>query len=230
MCPPEVAAGFEILKTKAERGEDLSAHQSKKLLDAKFNDHLLNDWGIHHFHLGTDVDTGSPSFVKRTELLLFARLTDDSVFLIDISRHGAWSDQRLVEIMHANWPDSIERYRLRGILGLERVVTNEDRERLREAGALTFVQLADGTVYAPIGGGYSSSGLGIDVVRKSGYYAQRVRNLEAQVKAQSDAFIARIRDTGLSSGTPTRFRLLVDAKGAHAVEEQSRKAFFLGRL
>ena len=51
-CPPDLAAGLTEVERKISSGEDLSPHLSRLLRNPSFNDPLLNDWGIHHVHLG----------------------------------------------------------------------------------------------------------------------------------------------------------------------------------
>src|SRR5262245_57271556 len=50
-CPPEHQAGLDQLLQKSESGGDLRPNQSTSLDRQKFNDAVLNDWAIHHFHL-----------------------------------------------------------------------------------------------------------------------------------------------------------------------------------
>jgi len=63
-CPSTHIAGLELIKTKAANGEDLVPHQSTRLNDPSFDDALLNDWDIHHLHLGTTIQPNG--FVERT--------------------------------------------------------------------------------------------------------------------------------------------------------------------
>ena len=49
--------------------------------------------------------------------------------LIGIGRHGTWSEQSMVQVLHDNWPASIERARARGIFASkERRVTELKEE------------------------------------------------------------------------------------------------------
>ena len=52
-CPPELKAGLALLEHKVKSGEDINSHLSRKISELDYNDSLLNDWGIFHFHLGT---------------------------------------------------------------------------------------------------------------------------------------------------------------------------------
>jgi len=127
-CPDECRAALEIIQSEAETGGNLNAHLSRTLLDSNYNDPLLNDWGIHHFHLGIAME--SDGFVERTGALLFARITESSIYFIDVMKHGDWTRRRLLEICIANWPELTERYKLRGVLGLTTQITEEDTAKL----------------------------------------------------------------------------------------------------
>src|SRR5258708_299506 len=93
-------------------GKNLNPYLSRKLLDATYSDPLLNDWGIHHLHLGLSVE--SDGFVERDDSLLFAVVRDDGLYLLDTLAHGAWTDNSLVEIIHTNWPELIASYKAPG--------------------------------------------------------------------------------------------------------------------
>ena len=81
---------------------------------------------------------------------------DDDLYLLDIRAHGAWTDEDLVEIVHANWPDTIAHSRLRGLTGPG--LSSVQRKNLRDRHMTTGVQVQDGTFYAGIGGGIVGSG------------------------------------------------------------------------
>ena len=93
-CPPNLHAGLTFVEGKIIRGEALRPHLSCGILDVSYSDSLLNDWGVYHFHLGTTLrDDG---FIVRTGPVLFARMTENDAYLIDVREHGAWSSQDLL--------------------------------------------------------------------------------------------------------------------------------------
>lgn len=53
MCPSELQFGLDLVMTNIEQGVDLGPYLSKKIADLDYDDDLLNDWGVHHLHLGT---------------------------------------------------------------------------------------------------------------------------------------------------------------------------------
>lgn len=227
-CSTELQSALDGLLAKATSGDDLTPHLSKALIDADYNDYLLNDWGIHHFHLGTAPDAALPAFVARTGPLLFARVTDGNFYALAVLPHGSWTEQRLVTILYSNWPESIEPYRLKGVTGLaHRPPTSQELKGLRRANVVTVVEVAVGAVYAPIGGGYTTSGVSSEVVRTVNRELKLIRRLEAHVRANLATFLERIRETGAEPGDPPVFRLLVNEEGAYAVETGSGVAILL---
>ena len=73
-CPPQFNSGLQKLEQAIEVGESLAPYRSKSITSARFRDGLLDCWGIHHFHLGTDVT--KEGFIERTDDLLFCRIDD----------------------------------------------------------------------------------------------------------------------------------------------------------
>lgn len=108
-CPSVHQHGIDSIRAKVSSGQNLNPHLSRNLLDLDYNDLLLNDWRIHHFHLSTILDPSG--FVTRTDPLLFAMVTDTDFYMIDVMHHDDWANERLIEIVHNNWPDVIRRYR-----------------------------------------------------------------------------------------------------------------------
>lgn len=223
-CPQEHQSGYAALKSKFNNGEDVTPHLSKTILSDNYEDYLLNDWGIHHFHLGENISNG---FAGRTGPLLFALVVNSDVYCIDVKAHGAWSEQELIRTLHEEWPEVIANYRINGVLGLAHQPTNEDIARLRKAGVQTMVQVYEGVVYGPIGGGYSTAGTSVRSQMLADRYHCLVRNIEKHVKENTDMFIEKIREHGLEPENKPHFQLLVDEKGFHVVEAGSRVAFLV---
>ncbi len=162
VCPSELLAGYAEIKRKAGAGESLVPHQSRRLDDVEYDDPLFNDWGIQHLHLGTTL--GSHGYVSRTGPLLFARVTDETFFAIQIYSHGAWSKQEMLEILRRNWPSSIEPYLLKGLTAVLPAYTDEQISDLRLAGVQAVTQM-NGRILAPMGGGTATSGQSLRVTR-----------------------------------------------------------------
>lgn len=71
------------------------------------NDLLLNDWGIHHFHLGLAPEPGG--YQQRTGPLLYAWVADSDLYAITIQAHAAWTDEVLLNEVLDHWPGSAKR-------------------------------------------------------------------------------------------------------------------------
>jgi hypothetical protein len=210
----------------AERGGNLNRYQSRKLTLADDKDLLLFDWGIHHFHLGREPHQRDARFAARTNDLLFARVTDDTIYILEVAPHGNWARKRLIETLHADWPETIAMYRV-SALGTERGLTDSDHLELREAGCTTMVQMTDGTIYAPTGGGIATSRDSINAVLARDRSVARIKRIEKQAAVQADAWLTQIRQAGHTPTDPLRFRLVIRGSHLYAREEGSGQTFSL---
>lgn len=227
-CPPDLVVGLTEVERKISAGEDLSPHLSKLLRNPTFNDPLLNDWGIHHVHLGTTLD--SDGFVNRTGPVLFARFDGTNAYLIDVLPHGSWSLQRLVKELHDNWPASINRYRLNGVIGLATTVSDKDVAVLRKGNVNAMVDLGGGIVYAPIGGGYSTSGISTDVVIQSDWCAMRISQMQQAIVQNIGAIEREATAKGIVFPEHPRFELVIDSGELYAVEVNCMVTVPLGEM
>ncbi|MGO9570388.1 MAG: hypothetical protein ACLP5H_22885 [Desulfomonilaceae bacterium] len=218
-CPAAYQQGLNLLLRKARSGEDLTPHLSTRLLNADYNDALLNDWGIHHLHLGTVPDQRNPQFVARTDFLLFAQVTDDHFYAINVMGHGNWARQRLIGIIHNNWPQSIDSFRIEGILDFKDAVTDQGLRLLRDNQINTPVQTSDGTVYFGPGGGLALSGDSAQVVQRCKKAEWLLMFLERKVKKASTALADTLRSKGIQFDTPIRLRLTLQDREAVLVED-----------
>jgi len=228
-CPLEYQAAVNTIIDRAEKGEDLTPYLSKLLLDADYNDSLLNDWGIHHFHLSNLPDPKNPQFVERTKSLLFARVTNDCFYLIAVMKHGDWTNKQLLEILHANWPDSLQIYRcdISSLSGY----SEDDIRKFRKHNIMAFIELHDGTTYAPLGGGYATSGVSIEVVQCCDYMKACIDELEEYVKQNAAQLVEQAYyQHRVAIGPQLSFRLEElsikdDAITARLVEQNSGVKF-----
>lgn len=151
ICPANVASGWRQLRTMIENGDDLTTRLSHRIEKTNARDALLSDWGVHHFHLGVE----PPYF--RSSFLLFALVTNNYLYAINIYPHGAWAKQDIVETLHRNWPQVISHAIAKGVTP-DKSLTESQRKVIRQKNANTFVTVSDGTTYHSIGGGVVASG------------------------------------------------------------------------
>lgn len=227
-CPADHLAGLAEVERKVTQGEDISPHLSRNLRSPLYNDALLNDWGIHHVHLETTIETDG--YVNRTGPTLFVRFDGSHAYFIDVLPHGSWALQKLVKALHDNWPKSIEQFRIRGVLGLSRDVLDTDVDALRRGNVNTAVDLGGGVVYAMIGGGYVTTGLSAEVVMQADRYAIRLEEMQEAVIQGLDAIKAETRKRGMPFPTQPHFRLQMERGHAYAVELNCMISVNLGPL
>ena len=143
-------------------GKNLNGFLSRKIDSAtgeRSRDGLLWDFGMHHFHLSKKVEASS-GFVKRSDYLLFAIITQEHAYFVDVRPHRdpqnlGWDRQELLEIVHLNWPELIDANILQGVKGT--VVTDEQKKELRRKNTNHVPELG-GNAVAPLGGGTMGDG------------------------------------------------------------------------
>ena len=102
LCPPAEVPGWQTLQEKVRKGEDINPHLSKRHASLFNLDGLLNEWGVHHFHLGVAPDPKDPAYVGRTGPLLYALVTDEAFYAINVYTHGSFENSDIVESIHRN--------------------------------------------------------------------------------------------------------------------------------
>jgi hypothetical protein len=216
-CPEQYRKGIKLIRRKVKSGQDLTPHLSKNIKSLDYHDSLLNDWGIYHFHLGDLLE--KTGFIKRTGPVLFARVTDEYFYMLDILDHGSWSQQRLVEIIHTNWQESISLFKIQGLYKLNSVTpSDQDIAQFRKHGISTLIQVSDGTIYSSLGGGYSRSGISTDVRVTCSCYSATVRRLEKHVRNNLSNLRDIARQHNLELPPQPHFQLQIVDGNAYAVE------------
>jgi len=193
-CPPEHAQGWTILQQKIVNGVDLRPHLSRGHSFLDMLDGLLNEWGVHHLHLGAASPGGNSSHVTRTGPVLFARITEQDFYAINVYPHGSWENSSILESLHRNWPESIRNYRLNGVDG--EPLTEKRRRSLRRVNAQVATTVADGTVYMAIGGGVASSGTSMEAAMRSDMLWSDVEQLQVAVQEQLEKLLPQLQKSG----------------------------------
>ena len=179
-------SALQRLAELCRTGQPLHPYQSKQIRTLEESDLLLADWNIQHLHLGEHVP--GQAFADRTGPLLYATFLSDEAYFIAIMDHASFSEIGLLEVVNVNWPGYLERFTLKGVLGVSPVPSSDDVKQLRRAGVQTVIPLASGRVLAPPGGGYTTAGTSIAHVMKAQNIARLLRNAEQYVR-QHDAEI-----------------------------------------
>lgn len=186
---PKQKAANAILE-KIERGDDINGHLSKGIERAERADDLLADWGIHHLHVSDTKDKPTDRFFKRTEEVLFVLFRPTAAYCIDIHSHDSkthptiWTRQVLFETIASNWPELVEPYRIKGVSGLSKSVTDEMRKTLRPNTLVTIE--FNGAVYFPPGGGLSTANTPLQVGVDADHIMIWLEDIEERLKSKTD--------------------------------------------
>lgn len=168
ICPLGYEEGLALVEQKIQNGEDLTIHQSRKILNVNYKDPLLNDWGIQHLHLGTEMADNKP-LIKGTSEILFVYFKEDKAYFICVAGHCKWSDQDMIRTLHDNFPEAIESWRMDD-MSLVHVPTNDDIDMMRKAGIVSGLEVYPGVTYLSPGGGYATDGTNIWVTMAANRY------------------------------------------------------------
>ena len=235
-CPPDFDEGLSGIETKIRTGSDLNPHLSRGFKDVlkkgvryrlsknvrnthkRKLDFLFRHWGIHHLHLGSRVE--SDGFIERNGPLLFCRFDTEKAYFINVLPHGdnSWTDQDMIRILHDNWPQSIEMYRIRGVSGLSRTITNESVRALRDGNVNTLVEVREGVVYISPGGGVMTSGHPMEPIWARDRAVDNLEQMEKVISEQIESIFATARSVGFNPSDSLQFKLR-NSDGEFYVEE-----------
>lgn len=190
-CPRDLETGLAILEEKIRNGDELNPHLSRNIKRVYHNDALLNDWGISHFHLGETLETGG-SMMKRTGPLLFAKVTENAVYLIKVLQHGDWAMPELIQSIHDNWPGLLKNAKINEKVELEDPPTNDEVKELRNKHLNSTIVVSDGTAYNQPGGGVTSTGDSMEVTDKSRQVIKVIRDFQTRVQNRKSTWINEV--------------------------------------
>lgn len=224
-CSPKYHDALAQIEQIVSEGGDLTPYLSKKIRDLEYNDGMLNDWGVHHLHLGRSME--KDGFVNRTGPLLHCRFEDDIAYFIDVLPHGSWTLQRLVTIMHENWPESLSQFRIHGVAGDR--LTDEQIKTLRAKRLNYFLNMIDGTVYGVMGGGYSTAGTNVMDLARADYMLTWAEDRQREIIDNIEEIAADARTQGVELPFSPRFRMQVIEGQFYALEIDSNVGVDLKR-
>lgn len=188
ILPQEITLGLQQLIEKAESGQDLKPHLSTKINKPDYKDLMFYDWGVFHFHLGTNPHPKLQGFVERTRDVLFAIADSHTarMYLIDIHPHtGGFTNQDLLRILEENWPEILDPYTTRGV-ALPYNASDSDIDTLRGAGIDPILKTPGGRVLSQMGGGITSAGNSSRIKIEAYRIKTEVRELEEWFIQQPD--------------------------------------------
>ncbi len=186
----------DLLLAKVAAGSDLSPHLSARVgtgyaateagsLTDRALDLLLNEWNVHHLHIGHRLQADKP-FVARSRELLFAVFRPGAAYALDVLTHDDFTNDRLVRIAVGNWPDHGLFLPLNGVPAPEIAATANDRKAARAKRGNVPVEI-DGRLYvAP--NAISAAGVSLHAVRE----ADRIADALATYSASPDLLVARM--------------------------------------
>ncbi|WP_175954582.1 hypothetical protein [Burkholderia sp. BCC0405] len=187
-------AGFRALASAVERGATLRPWLSVRVADLATHDRLLDDWGIHHFHLGVAPHPRRPGFVERTDEVVFAMVHPDAIYFLVATSHDhrraplVWTQPLLVDLVHRNWPALLDTpVSSSNAEGM----SAEEHAKFRKCHVNVGVATSNGATYYPPGGGLMSNGdsardymYQMRVLRQVEHLEALVKHYEAQIRAK----------------------------------------------
>jgi len=179
LCPPELIHGLEILEYKITKGENINPHQSKGIMDIKENDPLLNDWGIHHLHLGIEKEENT-FFINRTGPLLYVFFTEDTAYFLNVFSHGQWTNKSLLNILDRNWSELTDPWKINIIDTKD--LDSASMKKARKVGCNFFTKI-NGKIFAPPGGGYTTARTSVRAGIDSDHFLMRLEDYEKRIKS-----------------------------------------------
>lgn len=181
VIPPSRQAGYDALKERFEKGESVMPHLSKQIKGLKFQDKMLFDWGIHHFHLGDTIEPDG--FVKQHDELVYAIVEENDVYFIDILDHNHWSNINLLERVLANWPHLLDGFRTGGTPVVS--FGSNEVDQLRGINVNPIVTLSDGNGYIGRGMGFTAAGTSANATILTNKMAGDLLQIEKQVMKEN---------------------------------------------
>ena len=189
-------------------GGDLTPYLSRGIKDATSRDGLLWDYGMHHFHLSSRVEKSG--LIRRSDYLLFAIVTDDRTFFVDVRKHRdpqdlQWVRQDLLEIVHTNWAEITGALVLRGVGGS--TLTDEQKKELRRKNVNSVHGFGE---YAtmPLGGGTTGDGGSVWCRMWADRLLREIERHEAILSNQPEEVRAALQSKGLATNGVMDLRLV----------------------
>jgi hypothetical protein len=226
LSDPDTSTSLSLVEEKFRKGENVNPHLSKSIFQQDYTDYLFSDWGIYHLHLSTVVE--GKYFMKRSNNLLFVMIRQQEVYFIDVRPHDeqwVFAQKALLQIVHDEWPHILERFKLKGIVGLEREIDDPGKIAMMRKSGMNALHRIGNDYYAPMGGGITTAGTSLQVTIEVDKLYRMVRNAMDHVQKNQTDIAAKI---GEAIGTfPSRldFHLELTENGFFILERNSNCGF-----
>jgi hypothetical protein len=186
-------------------------------------DLLLNDWGVHHLHLTTVVE--SDGFVTRSGPLLFAAFRGSNAYLIDILQHQTWASDAIPTTIIRNWPDAGLMHEVKGVLGSRESYCEGEKLALREAGIEVPFEV-DGRVFQ-FGPALSTAGTSHLAVRGADRVLTTLVRFESLLQTEPNYIADALSSAGIELPAVFDLRFVFLESGYGVVERNTNSLFRL---
>ncbi len=233
--PYDVLCSLMSIDKKIQRGEEITYHLSKKVLEPSYNDALLNTWIIQHIHLSTTKKRINQRFYDRSDYLLFSAFSDNCAYFIDIQKHKenqVFSKQEYLNIMFESWPELIHEYDINKN-GDSKIRTNDytdfEIEQLTKKGySIGMLNIGDKTITAP-GIGITTSGHNIHTVLRANYLHRYLHTTFNSICNNEKSILERLNLDANKSSLQLSLRVVDDFPFIKYFETNSQNFLELGK-
>jgi hypothetical protein len=193
----------EALLSSLVRGDEVDRHLSRDVSqgycmhpaaqkDGPDFDLLLNEWGIHHLHLGRSPKQGGRR--ARSNELLYVIFGRRVAFVLAVAPHGAWASRRLIEATVGSWPNQGLFVALNVIPG--RGWTEDEHRRLRKTGLTAATVTNDQAWISGVTGGMTSALVSNRISKETGKLLRCVH----QATQQPEHLDRQLKDNAALNG------------------------------
>lgn len=190
--PERICKAINCIKHDLQNGIDVSPRLSKgsRKIGEKYDDTLLSEFSIYHFHLSNIKEANGKSYERTNELLfVYIPIFDnkDAYFLNVVDSHAdnkVFADIGLLQLIKNNWPSLLNRYTFQDIKDSRTmpISTNEQYQNLRKMRVNSLITLEDKTEVMKPGFGIMSNGKSLYINCYVRYVMRQLEMIESQCK------------------------------------------------
>ncbi len=189
-------------------GQTVLPYLSERVSNSRIQDCILWDYGMHHFHLSSQL--GESGIVKRSDYILLVIVTKEAAYFVDVRLHRdltklRWVRQDLLKIVDSNWPDLVNSRVLRGVRGTS---LTEDQERELRRKRANYARASGGKAIAPLGGGMMADGSSVTCRWWGMKLVHELKWHESYLQSHSGEVTAAFQAKGFNAGSEMQFQLV----------------------